>query len=87
MTLTLDHNPGEWDGTYAIVLRALIDDLLSDGAGFGAVITWQDDVVVVTTGLVSQVTDDGDVLLDMLLDIRPVPSKIPLLDIIRIEVP
>lgn len=86
MTLTLDHNPGEWDGTYVIVLQALINDLLSDGEGFGAVITWQDEdktTPTTTTGVVSQITEHGDVLLDMV----PMPSKIPLLDIIKIEVP
>lgn len=31
MSLLLRHTPGEWDGTFAIVLEALVRDLLSDG--------------------------------------------------------
>ena len=31
MSLTLRHTPGEWDGTFSVLVRALATDLLLDG--------------------------------------------------------
>lgn len=31
MSLRLDHTPGEWDGTFAVVAGKLCEDMLLDG--------------------------------------------------------
>ena len=85
MSLTLDHTPGEWDGTFVLTLRFLVEDLLSDGQ-FTAAVTWQDDEGVteqVATGQITGFDGDGDLMLHQI----PMPSVIPTLNITKIEVP
>lgn len=40
------HNdtPGQWDGTFSVLVRALIDDILSDGETFKATLSFDDGV-------------------------------------------
>lgn len=36
-------NFDEWGGTFALLLEAVVNDLLSDGEGFAGAVVWQDD--------------------------------------------
>jgi hypothetical protein len=86
MALTLSHTPGEWDGTFAVVLDALVRDLLSDGAPFAATVVYWDPYrrdETSVSGEVSAITDDGDLIVDMV----PMPSSVSVSDVIGVMVP
>lgn len=84
MPLKLTHTPGEWEGTFGIALHALVDDLLSDGPKEDVTVTYADitNAKATATGTVEKIDEDGNLILIQI----PMPSAIPMLDIIEIEV-
>jgi hypothetical protein len=72
MTLHLTNDsPDEWAGSFVIAVRALVDDILSDGAPFEATVVFEDGAErFERTGSVSRRADgyiviDGDLLSDL----------------------
>lgn len=77
--ITLSNDGSQWNGTYCLLVAALVTDLLSDGAPFDATITFEDaygdeDTVAgkVTAFENAHVVIDGE--------------HVPHLDIVRIDV-
>lgn len=83
MTLRLSHNGSEWHGTFGVVARTLITDLLSDGKPFNATIAVGDGGGKVT-GSVLEITRRDEITVDT-PDGRTVYIKLD--DVEAIDVP
>lgn len=57
MSLHLTHTPGEWDGTFALIVETLARDLLSDGKPIEITIT--SEYGGQYTGTLTGYTQDG----------------------------
>lgn len=88
MALTLSHDPGEWDGTFGVVVTRLIEDLLSDGLPIRATIVAEGGDQVFEKVLISALHPDDAIFFSYESDVAepqpPVELKIPCIDSIVI---
>lgn len=56
--MKISHNGEEWHGTFGLTLRAMVDDLLSDGVSIGLELAMIDPPEVVEVEVV-RFSDDG----------------------------
>lgn len=79
--LTLTHKPGVWDGTFHVLVQALLDDLLPEGP-VDVKVTFEEDGEQTATGKAVSITEDGRLILSQ----EPMDSAIILEHITGIEI-